>query len=211
MPRCFQRIGSGRPTVIVDYAYTPDGLANVLSTARKMPVSRIIVVFGCGGDRDRREAAANGQNRRELADFSIITSDNPRSEDPLQICAEVEAGIKPTGSEYIVEPDRKTAICRAIRHGRGRRSGFNCRQRPRNISDLSRQDAFTLTMGKWPSSALRREGIDLSYDLQTAGAELVAGPEAAVFSKIVIDSPTSSRGSPLCCPARGADRWPQIS
>ena len=114
VPGRFQRIGSGRPTVIVDYAHTPDGLANVLSTARKMPVSRIIVVFGCGGDRDRGKRPQMGRIAGELADFSIITSDNPRSEDPLQICAEVEAGIKPTGSEYIVEPDRKTAICRAI-------------------------------------------------------------------------------------------------
>jgi UDP-N-acetylmuramoyl-L-alanyl-D-glutamate--2,6-diaminopimelate ligase len=114
VPGRFQRVGSGKPTVIVDYAHTPDGLANVLSTARKLPIGRLLVVFGCGGDRDRGKRPQMGKIAGELADFSIVTSDNPRSEDPLAICAEVEAGLAATGGEYIVEPDRKTAIRRAI-------------------------------------------------------------------------------------------------
>ena len=114
VPGRFQRIGQGEPTVIVDYAHTPDGLANVLDTARSMPIQRLIVVFGCGGDRDRGKRPQMGRIAGEKADFSIITSDNPRSEDPLAICGDVEAGLLPTGGEYILEPDRKRAIAKAI-------------------------------------------------------------------------------------------------
>ncbi|MGYP000898251728 len=114
VPGRFQRVGQGEVTVIVDYAHTPDGLANVLDTARKLPIGRLIVVFGCGGDRDRGKRPKMGKIAGELADFSWITSDNPRTEEPLAICRDVEAGLLPTGGEYKLEPDRTSAIEGAI-------------------------------------------------------------------------------------------------
>jgi len=98
--------------VFVDYAHTPDALLNVLKTLRELSPRKLIVVFGCGGDRDRQKrvlmAAAADQN----ADFSIITSDNPRKEDPEAIIAEVEKGFRSDRYEKITE--RAQAIARAI-------------------------------------------------------------------------------------------------
>ena len=98
--------------VFVDYAHTPDALLNVLKTLRELSPRKLIVVFGCGGDRDRQKrplmAAAVDQN----ADFSIITSDNPRKEDPEAIIAEVEKGFRSEHYEKIT--DRTEAIARAI-------------------------------------------------------------------------------------------------
>jgi UDP-N-acetylmuramoyl-L-alanyl-D-glutamate--2,6-diaminopimelate ligase len=103
-------------TVIVDYAHTPDGLENILKTGRGLNPRRLLLVFGCGGDRDRSKRPIMGALAAQLADFSIITSDNPRSEDPAQIIGEVETGFKNVNSrgEYIVEVDRAKAIRRII-------------------------------------------------------------------------------------------------
>jgi UDP-N-acetylmuramoyl-L-alanyl-D-glutamate--2,6-diaminopimelate ligase len=105
------------PAVIVDYAHTPDGLKNVLQAARMVTPkdSRLIVVFGCGGDRDATKRPKMGHIAETLADNLIITSDNPRSEDPQQIMTDIASGIErfdPT--RMIMEPDRQTAIHRAI-------------------------------------------------------------------------------------------------
>ena len=107
------RIGSNqRFAVIVDYAHTPAALRNVLDAARALTQRRLIVVFGCGGDRDRDKRAKMGRVGAELADLVVITSDNPRSEPPEAIIAEILAG---TGSaEPIVEPDRRVAIAVAL-------------------------------------------------------------------------------------------------
>lgn len=102
-------------TVLVDYAHTPDGLANVLSTARQVTGGRLIVVFGCGGDRDRTKRPQMGRIATTMADLAFLTSDNPRSEDPLAILAEVEAGC--TGDPRTV-PDRREAIAAAIAEAR---------------------------------------------------------------------------------------------
>ena len=117
MPGRFELVKAGQDfTVIVDYAHTPDGVENVLRTARKIAKRRIIAVFGCGGDRDRTKRPIMGRLAGELADVVIATSDNPRSEDPAAILDEVEAGVEETvGSkphEKIV--DRHTAIFRAV-------------------------------------------------------------------------------------------------
>jgi UDP-N-acetylmuramoyl-L-alanyl-D-glutamate--2,6-diaminopimelate ligase len=103
---------AGAPfTVWVDYAHTPDGLVNVLEAARALNPKRLIVVFGCGGDRDRTKRPLMGEAASRLADLTILTSDNPRSEDPLAILAEIAPGVK---GDYQQIPDRAEAIGRAI-------------------------------------------------------------------------------------------------
>ena len=97
--------------MIVDYAHTADALENVLRALRPLATGRLIVVFGCGGDRDRGKRPAMARVACALADEVIITTDNPRSEDPLAIIAEVAAGAD---GQHVMEPDRRRAIERAI-------------------------------------------------------------------------------------------------
>jgi len=98
-----------KATVFVDYAHTDDALTNVLGTLREMTQGRLIVVFGCGGDRDRTKRPLMGRACGALADQLVITSDNPRSEDPMAIIGEILVGV-PAGSAAVVEPDRRAAI-----------------------------------------------------------------------------------------------------
>ena len=100
--------------VMVDYAHTPDSVENVLRAARPLAAARVIVVLGCGGDRDRSKRPGMGLAATSLADLSVITSDNPRSEDPLAIIAEIEPGAKEGGGRYVIEPDRRAAIRLAV-------------------------------------------------------------------------------------------------
>ena len=112
VPGRFEAVDEGQPfAVLVDYAHTPDSLENVLRTARDLAQNRVICVFGCGGDRDRGKRPLMGQIATELADYAIVTSDNPRSEEPEAIIAEILEGV---GSEAEVEPDRREAIARAV-------------------------------------------------------------------------------------------------
>lgn len=105
--------------IFVDYAHTDDALRNLLETVQAQYPRRIILVFGAGGDRDRTKRERMGRVAGDLADWSIITSDNPRSEDPLAIIAEIENGIKKTGeNKYEICPDRREAIKRALSLGR---------------------------------------------------------------------------------------------
>ena len=105
--------------MIVDYAHTPDALENVLRAARELVAGgRLVVVFGCGGDRDRGKRPLMGALARALADLAVVTSDNPRSEDPDAIIAEIVAGAVEGPAELVVEPDRRAAIDRAIERGR---------------------------------------------------------------------------------------------
>jgi UDP-N-acetylmuramoyl-L-alanyl-D-glutamate--2,6-diaminopimelate ligase len=106
--------------VVVDYAHTDDALRNVLQTAREVvgQQGRVITVFGCGGDRDRTKRAPMGEIAATLSDLAIVTSDNPRTEDPLAIIEEIEAGLKKTGRSYVKLPDRREAIFHAIREAR---------------------------------------------------------------------------------------------
>ncbi len=119
IPGRFESVDEGQPfAVIVDYAHTPDGLENVLRTAREVTQGRLIAVFGCGGDRDRAKRPMMGRIAAERADHVIVTSDNPRSEDPVAIIDEirpgVEAGTAGRGVRVDYEPDRRRAIARAI-------------------------------------------------------------------------------------------------
>ena len=98
--------------VFVDYAHTDDALKNVLQTLRALQPRKIITVFGCGGDRDRAKRPLMGAAAAELSDFSIVTSDNPRSENPESIIHEIVSGMRGAAMEVIL--DRKEAICRAV-------------------------------------------------------------------------------------------------
>lgn len=102
--------------VIVDYAHTPDGVKNVLQSAKIIAQKRIIAVFGCGGDRDRTKRPLMGKIAAELADLCILTSDNPRTEDPVQILKDVEKGVQELVDQnaYLMIPDRREAIFRAV-------------------------------------------------------------------------------------------------
>lgn len=104
--------------VLVDYAHTPDSLENVLRAARPLASGRLLAVFGCGGDRDRAKRPLMGRAATSMADLTVVTSDNPRSEDPLAILAEIEAGAREGGGAYLVEPDRRAAIRAAVREAR---------------------------------------------------------------------------------------------
>ncbi|MGH9604375.1 MAG: UDP-N-acetylmuramoyl-L-alanyl-D-glutamate--2,6-diaminopimelate ligase [Terracidiphilus sp.] len=122
VPGRFQSVDAGQPfTVIVDYAHTDDALRNLTALARQITArasannlaagrARVITVFGCGGDRDRTKRPKMGQAAGEASDFVVATSDNPRSEDPRAILAEIEPGLKATGVSYAIQPDRAAAI-----------------------------------------------------------------------------------------------------
>lgn len=98
--------------IIVDYAHTPDGLENILKTAREFTKGRLISVFGCGGDRDKTKRPIMGKIGTELSDIAVITSDNPRSEEPLAIIEDIKSGIK--NNNYIVVENRREAIKKAM-------------------------------------------------------------------------------------------------
>jgi UDP-N-acetylmuramoyl-L-alanyl-D-glutamate--2,6-diaminopimelate ligase len=114
VPGRFDRVNCGQDfTVVVDYAHTPDALERVLTAGKKLTEGKLICVFGCGGDRDKTKRPLMGNVATSLSDYAIVTSDNPRTEDPMQIISHILEGIK--GGKYEVIPDRKSAIGRAIK------------------------------------------------------------------------------------------------
>lgn len=100
--------------MILDYSHSPDALENILRTVREFCRGRIILLFGCGGDRDKGKRPMMGEIAGRLADYSILTSDNPRREDPMAILAAIEQGIRPTGAKYEVIENRREAIRQAM-------------------------------------------------------------------------------------------------
>lgn len=115
VPGRFELIDCGQEfTVVVDYAHTPDGLSNVLSAARELAPRRLISVFGCGGNRDSGKRPIMGRIAGSISDVAIITSDNPRYEDPMDIINQIERGIKEVCTNYLVEENRERAIALAI-------------------------------------------------------------------------------------------------
>lgn len=108
----FQRIDMGQPfLVIVDYAHTDDALENLIRTARELnSKGRIITLFGCGGEKDRTKRPVMGEVTGRLSDLTILSSDNPRSEDPLKIISDIIVGLQKTAGKYLIEPDREKAI-----------------------------------------------------------------------------------------------------
>ncbi len=120
VPGRFQLVEAGQEFgVIIDYAHTPDGMENVLETAHEFTSGRVIVLFGCGGDRDRKKRPIMGQLGIELADLAVVTSDNPRSEEPAAIIEEIVAGIEEVdgqqGADYLVIQERGAAIEEAVK------------------------------------------------------------------------------------------------
>jgi UDP-N-acetylmuramoyl-L-alanyl-D-glutamate--2,6-diaminopimelate ligase len=113
VPGRFERVGEGTGIhVFVDYAHTPDALQKLLDAAGALKTGRIITVFGCGGDRDRAKRPLMGRVVEQGSDIAIVTSDNPRTEDPLAVIEDIKKGL--TGNNHLVVPDRKSAIYRAV-------------------------------------------------------------------------------------------------
>jgi UDP-N-acetylmuramoyl-L-alanyl-D-glutamate--2,6-diaminopimelate ligase len=175
VPGRFESIDEGQPFgVLVDYAHTPDSLENVLRAARRIARGRVISVFGCGGDRDREKRPLMGRAGAELSDLAVVTSDNPRSEDPDAIIAEILEGVEgaepgaggastPAGGEVVVEPDRRAAIRLALRRaadgdtvviaGKGHEQGqeFECgRKIPFDDRDVAREELRAKAAGAAP-------------------------------------------------------------
>jgi UDP-N-acetylmuramoyl-L-alanyl-D-glutamate--2,6-diaminopimelate ligase len=124
VPGRFERVDCGQPfTVVVDYAHTDDALRNLTALGRELvsgagSKGRVLTVFGCGGDRDRKKRPLMGEAAGRGSDFVVLTSDNPRSEDPLAIMNDAVVGLQKTGVKYSVEVDRRKAIALAIREAR---------------------------------------------------------------------------------------------
>jgi UDP-N-acetylmuramoyl-L-alanyl-D-glutamate--2,6-diaminopimelate ligase len=124
VPGRFERVDCGQPfTVVVDYAHSDDALRNLTALARELTSrgggrARVLTVFGCGGDRDRKKRPIMGEAAGKGSDFVVLTSDNPRSEDPVVIINDAVVGLQKTGVKYSIEPDRRKAIALAISEAR---------------------------------------------------------------------------------------------
>ena len=120
VPGRFERVDCGQPfTVVIDYAHTDDALRNLTALARDfVRQGRVITVFGCGGDRDRSKRPLMGEAAGRGSDFVVLTSDNPRSEDPLAIMNDALVGLQRSGTKYRTQPDRRAAIAMAIQEAR---------------------------------------------------------------------------------------------
>jgi UDP-N-acetylmuramoyl-L-alanyl-D-glutamate--2,6-diaminopimelate ligase len=111
VPGRFERVRAGQPfLVVVDYAHTDDALRNTIAIARGLTKKRVITVFGCGGDRDRAKRPLMGMAAAEGSDFVVLTSDNPRSEDPLDIINDALVGIRRLDTPHVIDPDRERGI-----------------------------------------------------------------------------------------------------
>jgi UDP-N-acetylmuramoyl-L-alanyl-D-glutamate--2,6-diaminopimelate ligase len=115
VPGRFEPVDLGQSFLVaVDYAHTDDALRNAIQTARALSKSKVITLFGCGGDRDRSKRPLMGMAAAELSDLVILTSDNPRSEDPLAIMNDAMVGLRRFDTPHVAEPDRAKAILIAI-------------------------------------------------------------------------------------------------
>ncbi|HHU76656.1 MAG TPA: UDP-N-acetylmuramoyl-L-alanyl-D-glutamate--2,6-diaminopimelate ligase [Firmicutes bacterium] len=153
----FERVDLGQPfTVIVDYAHTPDGLENILKSARAFAKGKIITIFGCGGERDRSKRPLMGFVAARYSDYAILTSDNPRGEDPWQIIEEVEVGLrqaKEYGKGYTVQPERYEAIRLGI--------------------ELARPDDLVIIAGKGHESYQVFADITVPFDDRQVAEEII--------------------------------------
>jgi UDP-N-acetylmuramoyl-L-alanyl-D-glutamate--2,6-diaminopimelate ligase len=115
VPGRFQRVREGQPfLVVVDYAHTDDALRNTIAVARALTKKRVITLFGCGGDRDRAKRPLMGMAAAQASDYVVLTSDNPRSEDPIAIITDALVGVRRSDTPHVIQPDREKAIRLAI-------------------------------------------------------------------------------------------------
>jgi UDP-N-acetylmuramoyl-L-alanyl-D-glutamate--2,6-diaminopimelate ligase len=158
VPGRFEAVDAGQPfPLIVDYAHTPDSLQNVLVAARELVSGgRLIVVVGCGGDRDRGKRPQMGAIAGNLADVAVITSDNPRSEDPDAIIAEILAGMDGCAAERHVDADRRAAIAHAV--------------------GLAGPGDVVVLAGKGHEQGQERDGVITPFDDRAVAREIVEGP-----------------------------------
>lgn len=155
VPGRFEQVDLGQDyTVVVDYAHTPDGLENVLQTARQLVQNRLITVFGCGGDRDRTKRPLMGEIAGRYSDFCIVTSDNPRTEDPQAIIDDILPGLnRVETSRYAVVPDRREAIRHAI--------------------NIAKSDDLVVIAGKGHETYQLVMGQVLDFDDRLVAAEMI--------------------------------------
>nr|WP_242848847.1 UDP-N-acetylmuramoyl-L-alanyl-D-glutamate--2,6-diaminopimelate ligase [Syntrophomonas palmitatica] len=153
----FETVNCGQKfSVIVDYAHTPDGLENILSTARSITPNRLICLFGCGGDRDRTKRPLMGEVAARYADFCVVTSDNPRSEDPQAIINDIIPGLeKVPDSRYAIIIDRREAIHHAL--------------------NLAREGDMVIIAGKGHETYQLVKGIKYDFDDRKIAAEILKG------------------------------------
>ncbi len=208
VPGRFEPIEEGQPfTVIVDYAHKPGALENVLRAARELTAGRVICVLGCGGDRDRGKRPLMGRIASDLADVTVVTSDNPRSEDPLAIIEEILAGI---AGQPEVEPDRRRAIERAVelaapgRRRRDRRQGARARagdRRPRPAVRRPRGGRG----GAAHAAGDRVIALSLGEVAELAPGRLEAAPWAEHVTGLKTDSRRVEEGDLFVAVGGGAD------
>ena len=135
--------------VVVDYAHTDDALENLLRAFREITSGKLILVFGAGGSRDKTKRPRMAQVACRCADRVVVTSDNPRQEDPQAIIADIVAGFAPGFSGYRTEPDRRAGHRPGPGHGRRRRRGADRRQGARGLPDLQGAHRSISTTSKW--------------------------------------------------------------
>ena len=161
VPGRFERVECEQPfTVVVDYAHTDDALRNLTALAREFvkqagQKGRVITVFGCGGDRDRAKRPLMGEAAGRGSDFVVLTSDNPRSEDPLAIMNDAMVGLQRAGAKYKMERDRKSAIALAIGEA-GRETSYSSQGKDTKKYRLRAKVPFRSTMWRWPRNLARR-------------------------------------------------------
>ena len=129
IPGRFETVDQRQPfMVVVDYAHTDDALKNVIAVARALKPARVITLFGCGGDRDRSKRPLMGMAAAQASDFVVLTSDNPRSEDPIAIMNDALVGLRRFDTPHIIEPDRESAIRAALREAKPKRHRDSSRE-----------------------------------------------------------------------------------
>ncbi len=175
----FQRIDLGQPfLVIVDYAHTDDALENLIRTARELnPKGRIITLFGCGGEKDRTKRPVMGEVTGRLSDLTILSSDNPRSEDPLKIISDLIVGLQKTAGKYLIEPDREKAISMAMEEARSGDIVLLAGKGHENYQILADR-TIAFDDREMARRALRERGFAGPRNDQANGGQLKGGPQS---------------------------------
>ena len=145
--------------MIVDYAHTDDALENLIRTARELnPKGRIITLFGCGGGKDRTKRPVMGEVTGRLSDLTILSNDNPRSEDPLKIISDIVVGLQKTTGKYLIEPDREKAIGVAWTK-RARETSCCSPEKAMRIIRFSPTDTCLGTIAEWRGERCANEDL----------------------------------------------------